>query len=469
MKKTALILSLAVMLSAVSCSDVSDGTSGISDSSSLSASTTESGVKTSITIAIAESPDSWLGWQRVWKKAEKMNSGSGPYSVEIKHYEFDEDDNTGDSSVSRLSMDILAGKAPDIISASPFQLDKFRKNGYLADIGALMDSGTGLNREDFLDNVIDSVEQDGKISVIYPAFTIYTAAAKTSLVGDTGNWTMHQAMDACNDFGGDFLADMYTKYDMRHYFFHGIMIDCIDFRGHTCDFSTELPEVIDFLDSVPVMEKRFGDSTAVIGQIHDNTALVKEMWIPGISYYYADEILRNFADEPFTFVGYPTNSGSGTYASVPSAFGIMANSKHKDEAWVVLSELFFGTTFQTEISDNAYGIPVRKNVVENLLSLDADAGQPSESEEETSPKKPMPTSIRAPVELPDGTQMRLSDAQIKQLSDFITSLEIDPFVSPNMEWMIKEESDYVFEGERSAEQCADILQNRIGLYLSETQ
>ena len=65
--------------------------------------------------------------------------------------------------------------------------------------------------------------------------------------------------------------------------------------------------------------------------------------------------------------------------------------------------------------------------------------------------------------------MTLSDAQRKQLSDLVTSFEIDPFVSPNMEWMIKEESDYVFEGERSAEQCADILQNRIGLYLSETQ
>ena len=469
MKKTALILSLAVMLSAVSCSDVTPGKSNTPDSSSGAAATTESGEKTNIIIAVADSPDSWVGWQRVWEKAEKMNSGSGPYSVDIKHYEFDEDDNTGDSAVSRLSMDILSGKVPDVISASPFQLDKFRKNGYLADIGELMDNGAGLKREDFLENVIDSVEQDGEINVIYPAFTIYTAAAKTKLVGDSGNWTMQQAIDSFNDFNGDFLADMYTKYDMRHYFFHGIMMDCIDFSGHTCDFSSELPEVIDFLDSVPVMEKRFGDSTAVIGQIHDDTALVKEMWIPGISSHYASDVLCNFADEPFTFVGYPTNSGKGTYASVPSAFGIMSNSKHKAEAWDVLSQLFFGTTFQTEISNNAYGIPVRKSVVEDLLNGAGYSEQTAPSEEETSPKKPMSISIKAPVELPDGSQMTVSDAQIKQLSDLVTSFEIDPFVSPNMEWMIKEESDYVFEGERSAEQCADILQNRIGLYLSETQ
>ncbi|MDO4864823.1 MAG: extracellular solute-binding protein, partial [Ruminococcus sp.] len=347
MKKTALLLALTMLACAVSCSSRNVTSSDAPDISSTQ--DTSGGGKTHITIALADSPFSWVGWQNVWSKVDELNAGDGPYSVEVVRYKFDEDDLHGDSSVSRLSMDILAGKAPDVISASPFQLDKFRRNGYLTDLSPLMDSGVGMRREDFLDSVIESVDIDGEIDIIYPAFVVYTAAAKTELVGaDSENWTVRQAMDAYDSFGGDFLSDMFTKYDIRHYFFKGVMMDSIDCKAHTCDFDNTLVPVLDFLTALPPMEKRFDDPN--VGQIHNNTALVKELPINGINNFYAQLVLMDFQNEQMTFVGYPTNNGRGSYTDVTGGFAIMTNSPHKEEAWGAISQLFFGSTFQEEIS-----------------------------------------------------------------------------------------------------------------------
>ena len=219
MRKTALFLAAAMLACTVSCSKNVESVS--SSDAPTSSQTTESGERVNITIALASSPNTWRCWQHIGQKVEELNSSDRPYTVEIKKYDFDEDDLYGDSSVNRLSMDILSGEVPDVVSASPFQLEKFRKNGYLTDLTPLMESGTGMTKEDFLDSVIESVDNNGEISIIYPAFEVYTAAAKTKLVGDKVNWTIDEAIAAYNSFDRDFLADMYTKYDIRHYFFHG--------------------------------------------------------------------------------------------------------------------------------------------------------------------------------------------------------------------------------------------------------
>ena len=142
MRKTALVLAAAMLACTVSCSSKSVESVSSSDAPT-SAQSTESGEKVNITIALAGSPNTWRGWQHIWQKVEELNSSDSPYTVEITRYEFDEDDYNGDTSMNRLTLDILAGKAPDVVSAAPFQLDKLSRNGYLTALSPLMESGTG--------------------------------------------------------------------------------------------------------------------------------------------------------------------------------------------------------------------------------------------------------------------------------------------------------------------------------------
>ena len=455
MKKSALIVSMTMLLSMASCSSnssvtISGKTSGFPEG--IEQSTVETSGKTTLKLAIADTPDSWIGWQRVWGEIDKFNRTSEDYYIDVTRYSSDEEDTFGDGAVQQMLLDFLTGNEPDLIAASPMQLDKFRKNGYLTDLSPLMESGVGLRRDELLDNVVESIDEGGSIQAIYPAFTIYTAAAKTELVGEEAeNWTVQQAIDKYNSFPGDFLSYMMTEYDMRHYFFKGIMLNCIDFEDHTCDFNNGLGPVLDFLVGLPPMEKRFYAQESEIGHIQNDTALVKELWIAGISSNYANDILMDFGHDPFTYVGYPTDNGKGTITEAGAAFGIMENSENKSEAWEVLSQVIFSDSFLKDVSSSYYGVPVKKSVVDSLLEAEGES------------------SVNAAVTLNDGSTDSLSAEQKQQFADFITSVEIDPFVNTLMETIIKEESDYVFEGERSVDECVDILQNRFELYLSETE
>jgi hypothetical protein len=421
--------------------------------------TEEPSDKVTIKLALVGNPDLWRGWQHVWDRIEKYNAESESYYIEVVKYQYDEDDKLGDTSAKKLAMDIISGEQPDIIAATPFQLDKFRNNDYLTDLLEYID------KNDYLDSVIKSVEKNGEIQIIYPEFEVYTACAKTQFVGqDMENWTIQQAIDAYNSFSGDFLSNMHTDYELRHYFFKGVMKSCIDIKSHTCDLKTGLVPSLEFLTSIPAQGKRHGEA---VGEVSNNTALVKEMWINGINNYYSGEMLRNFGNEPVTFVGYPTSNGSGTYAVVNIAFGIMDNCSHKKEAWNAIEDLFFDDEFQEYFSVHGYGIPVKKKAVKELFALEE--GAPVNKKDQTYSDSLNQSSVNSEVTLPDGSTTSLSSEQIKQFVTLLNELEIDPFVNMFIESVIFEETAPVFDGNTNIEQCVDILNDRLSLYLAENE
>ena len=95
MKKSALIVSMTMMLSMASCSSnssvtISGKTSGFPEG--IEQSTVETSGKTTLKLAIADTPDSWIGWQRVWGEIDKFNRTSEDYYIDVTRYSSDEED-----------------------------------------------------------------------------------------------------------------------------------------------------------------------------------------------------------------------------------------------------------------------------------------------------------------------------------------------------------------------------------------
>ena len=61
----------------------------------------------------------------------------------------------------------------------------------------------------------------------------------------------------------------------------------------------------------------------------------------------------------------------------------------------------------------------------------------------------------------------ISDETVQKAYDYITGVEFDPYLNYILSNMITEECRAVLEGDKTAEECADILQSRISIYLSE--
>ena len=68
---------------------------------------------------------------------------------------------------------------------------------------------------------------------------------------------------------------------------------------------------------------------------------------------------------------------------------------------------------------------------------------------------------------PDGTPAAIDENSAAQLSEYISSVDIDPFRDPQAEDIFYEETAHVLSGERTPEECGDILESRLSAYLSE--
>lgn len=396
----------------------------------------------------------------------KFNSSQDEYIVELKNYaELIEVDYDDEKALNMMRMEIANGTAPDIIMCHPeFMADFIRQNTF-ADLYQLMDSQDGVKREDFLPNVLEGFEIDGKIPAVSKTFYIRTANAKVKNVGDgKENWTPEEAMEVYDskpeesyflNSTGDHIADFLLKKAGRN---------CIDLKNYTCDFNNEdFKNTLDYVKSSPknVEDVRLDEMTddEVDAFFRDkeselmyDRAIINEFTIAGINDTLTNNICTQFGGEETVMVGYPSYDGNGYITSCDFMYAINEDSPNKEAAWKFITYLL-GEDILRDANLHNGGIPVIQSVLEEAAF---------EFDENVS------GSIRSCHYLPDGSEdFNISDETVQKAYDYITGVEFDPYLNYILSNMITEECRAVLEGDKTAEECADILQSRISIYLSE--
>lgn len=135
--------------------------------------------------------------------------------------------------------------------------------------------------------------------------------------------------------------------------------------------------------------------------------------------------------------GFPTNSGSGNYMR-PYSFGYLAvnaNAEHKEEI-----AKFFAYLLDYDYQFNTMGCSVRLDVIRNF------------------DKKYSHSYTK-----PDGSSW------LNEFLDFLENCEPEPFMHEQIINIIREEAISYFNGDKSAEDAANIIHNRVQLYLDENR
>lgn len=383
-----------------------------------------------------------------------FNNSNELYTVNVIDY-YTEDDYFETTSLSNFTADILSGKIPDIVMADTQSIDSLRRSDYLADIYPLMENYDGVKKEDFLPNVLESLETNGELNALFNTFLLDTAAVKSSRCGsEYANWTYSQAIEAYNALpaNNDFLKAQMTKFDLWQYMMKNIGHDCIDFESNTCDFSKNLPEVLEFLLDLPEIEdkRKTGNPT---GSLINDTALVDVMTFFGINSSVTTLYYNNFNGADITYTGFPSANGNGASAQIDSLYAIMDASPNKEVAWIFLNTLFSDEALQN-ISLDFHGIPVTESALHNLAY---------ETSSYTS------GSIREVYQsvYNEGEEFTMTDEAIDETLSYIKSVKFYPYYDKQIDSIIKEEYQSVLEGEKSIDECVNILNSRIGIYLSE--
>lgn len=416
----------------------------------------------------------------ITSKITEFNKTNDKYRIKIKDYsEFDvyneETESYDSTSIGQLKNDIISGNAPDMICVyQKSSIDSLASKGVFTDLYQFMENDGDLKTDDILPNILAACESDGKLYSISPYFSLTTYAAKTKFVSaDKQNWTMDEMIETYNNLpeGMNLFQSSTSKLEVYYNLWYSIMPEFIDYESKTCSFDS--PEYIKFLEfcnnfseesSEPDYESMTDEDWQQYWQDQDvmcrnDKALLSEFYMYNLREYARIKQVT-FGDD-ITLVGAPSSDGQGAKLQFNYNFAILSDSGCKDAAWSFIKG-FFTEDAQAKISE--YGnIPATVSAFEKMA--DESMSKPYYTDENGEKVEYDDTYYLNDHEL---TVDPLTQEERDFLVDYIkgvTSVAGD--YDTDIYEICDEEVQAYFGGEKSAEDAAKMIQNRVSILISE--
>jgi ABC-type glycerol-3-phosphate transport system substrate-binding protein len=163
---------------------------------------------------------------------------------------------------------------------------------------------------------------------------------------------------------------------------------------------------------------------------------------------------------PVTYKGFPREDGVGNIVYVSTGLGMSAACKDKDGAWSFLRTLL---TEEYQMSDDIWAFPIHRAAFDRKL-------------EEAMEKETVTDENGNEVEVTKGgvgidgffvELYALTQEQADQILAVIESADSAIVFDESVMNIVKEEAAAYFAGEKTVEETAALIQNRVRLYISE--
>lgn len=394
---------------------------------------------------------------------KKFNSENEEYKIEMVNYASDDMD--FDQIINALELDILSGNAPDIVGFNPDI-----PGTYFVDLYSLLDNDPDLSRSDFVEGFLEGMESNGKLLQIYPTFSINTLCIKDKFTGGLKEWDFEQLDSICKNLSDDMGIisgeDIFSRADMFMQLFN--YREFIDLKNASCNFDS--PEFIKRMQFIN--DNKIGCTGSVDGnwlgvdeQIYDfrnDHYLLTDAFIGSYRDFKIYE--QVYGGEPCTFIGCPSDSENGSHCSVANGYSIMADSQNIDGAWNFLKYYLFEEDNQTSFGFSGLKEKLLEQL-ENNKTLHT-SENPETGEQENADLYAMfePNSSEAIVIALEP----FSDEKASEYNELVHyAVKNSCADDEEIRNILIEELTYYFEGERSAEETADIIQKRASIYISE--
>jgi ABC-type glycerol-3-phosphate transport system substrate-binding protein len=401
-----------------------------------------------------------------------FNQQSDRYRVVSKSYGEESElqvSDTPSTTQGAIAMmhDITGENGPDLLFFYPEEVDMaaYTSKGVFQDLNMFLDSSDKLHRDDLVESVVNAFTYDGKLVSLPVTFTLQSMIAKTSMVGDKPGWTVEDLKALMERYPDQRAFSDRSKEHILETCLANHVESYIDWEAGTCDFRTDgFLDLLTFCNEFQGAAGSIPDSLASAIDMQQNVCLAEEVALRNM---YGYHFVLAAVGEPITFIGYPTKEGfSGHYIQTErGSFGISAMSKHQEGAWEFMQ-------FQLlQEADERDGFPVRKEALENLFT---DAMTPVYQIDENG--NPMLDENGNPVErvragLSDGFNSVMwyaaTEQEIDNLRTMISAAKpLDAGISVIMN-IIQEESAAYFAGQKTLDEVAELIQNRVQLYVKE--
>ena len=399
-----------------------------------------------------------------------FNKTNDSYKVRIVTYY---DDNTEwtenkyQDAITALNTSITSSNCPDIIDLSYGNVDSYVSKGLLVDLSSYLEKSS-VKRDDFVESVLQAYTFGDTLVSIPTSFSINTIMGRVSQLGDRTSWTIRDIMD---------FAAQYPEAKLFNYSSKGLMLSTclqyssdafIDYSTGKCSFdSQDFIDILEFCNTFDAEADWDSEGDSFPKQISDGRILLNNLNVSEMTEMQMYSLMFN---EPVTFIGYPTVDGSsGNRISGSNCYAITTKSSNPDGAWAFIESLLQYEP-QPEFG-RMYQFPTRKDMLEeNFAEAMKEEGEYDENGE------PVLDENGEPIIWPKTTWgyddwsaeiYAATPEQVQMVRDLIDSAVAGTNNDETILEIINEEAAAYFEGQKSAQEVADIIQSRVQTYVSE--
>lgn len=396
-----------------------------------------------------------------------FNRSNTEYRITVRDYsQYNNEDNAYTGAQTQLERDMISGNCPDIIYLdSTASLEKYVSKGILTDLYTLMNEDT-VQKEDLVESYRKTMEIDGGLYIIYPSFQVTTMYGAASVVGTEPGWTLEEFSALAQNYTGDDQAIwMYmTREDFLYSMLNYSYETFVDKDSGICSFDGE--EFLALLETCMLFPEDYEKYNTMYGYDSD-TGMLKaasgESFESEYDMMRAGKILtgiltisnldsmRYYKDEladDMTLIGIPGVAGNGAVLSASGGYAISAQSAYQDVAWD-----FLATMLTEEYAEqNVYGLSVLQSYLEKQAQTMLE--KPYYIDETTGER----------VEYSDEV---LTQEQADKVLDVIYNVQGKANYDQSLMNIVLEETAAYFAGQKDAATVADLIQNRVQIYLDE--
>ncbi len=389
-----------------------------------------------------------------------FNKSNEKYRIVVKEYGT-EDYQTG---ITQFNADLTTANCPDIIDLSSLNYTMYANKGILDDLYPYMEKN-GLKKSDYVENVLTAYEVDGKLYAMMPQFYVTTIMAKKSLVGDVNGWTLSEMLDFAEANNPENLFSYGSRYSIFYSCIYNNIDEFIDWETGKCSFNEEeFIRTLEFAAKYPDPEEvnYNEEEEGTYARLKANKILLMDSSISSVQQF---QMYQGMFGEEIAFVGYPNHEREGNLV-MPSGgcVGISSKSKNKEGAWAFIQNMISREYQETRTND--WGFPIMKSALEKKFEEDMTPeyyeGENGEQIETTK------TSWGY-----DDFNIEIYAAKQEEIDTVRELLEsankIAGSVDEQLTSIITEETDPFFKGQKSAADVANIIQNRIQIYVNENR
>lgn len=388
-----------------------------------------------------------------------FNRRSENTRVVIREYPWDF--NNMQDALREMNLDLVSeDNCPDMIVLNTFfNVEGLAENGVFADLSPYLAQSSRLDREDYPENLLECFTYNGVLTGIPLSFSLDTIAGRGTDVGEKSGWTVAEMLSYGREHPEASLFGGVDRHMMFRICLRFGMHEFVDETEGKCNFNTDtFKTLLQTMSELPDISQE----VPTPGQIQSGTALLYQT---SIREYQDIQVYEAVYDGDMSFIGYPTADGSnGCVLMASNAYGIASQSENKEAAWEFIefflcegaqgwggsglpgnTEHRLATAVSTEYARDSFG----------RLWLGTD-GLPMEKNSGILNYNGMRYEYRD-----------VTEEDIERLEALVDTAQAASWADNTIYGIIEQEAETFFQGQKTVDEVAEVIQNRVQLFLEE--